>query len=266
MSPNLHSAVSDDARHPEMTLAPEQFDRQFEAVAAGTLLPGLRAAAWGADYPQEVAPFSGCSWQLLGGAVGALRLQPDDTLVDLGCGEGGPGLWLARAANARLVGIDWSATAVKLARSRAPAWLASGRYQFAVASFEATGLQSGSAAAVVSVDALPLAADVGEALAETRRVLRPGGRLVFSTSEPAQDSPAWTKPLADVGFETVARDELPGASQAWRRLYQLIDERQDDLRADVGDAATENLLFEARAVGPQLDQLRWYLITAERGA
>lgn len=252
----------------ETALAPEEFDRLFQAQAGSTVLPRLWAAAWAADYPREVAPFSGCSWPLLGMAVGAVRLQPDDTLVDLGCGEGGPGLWLARATNARLVGVDWSATAVHRARRRAPGWLAAGRHEFRVATFEATGLPSGSADAVVSVDALPLAADPPQALIEARRLLRMGGRLVFSGSEPArtraEDFAPWTRTLAEAGFETVARDELPGASQAWKRLYELIERHENELREDVGDAATDNLLFEAQTVGAELAHLRWYVFTAER--
>jgi hypothetical protein len=38
------------------------------------------------------------------------------------------------------------------------------------------GLRSGSADAVMSVDARPLAADAPQALVEARRLLRPGGR------------------------------------------------------------------------------------------
>ena len=101
-------------------LAPAAFDAHFRAQAGSTLLPELWARAWGEDYPAEVEPFSPCSWSLLSSLVGALRLPPGATLVDLGCGRGGPGLWLARAMNARLVGIDWSAVAVEFAAQRAP--------------------------------------------------------------------------------------------------------------------------------------------------
>jgi hypothetical protein len=36
-------------------------------------------------------------------------VTPDQTMVDLGCGRGGPGLWLASRAGAHLIGIDASA-------------------------------------------------------------------------------------------------------------------------------------------------------------
>ncbi len=121
-------------------LAPAAFDAHFRAQAGSTLLPELWARAWGEDYPAEVEPFSPCSWSLLSSLVGALRLPPGATLVDLGCGRGGPGLWLARAMNARLVGIDWSSVAVELAAQRAPYWLSEGRYEMRTGTFTETGL------------------------------------------------------------------------------------------------------------------------------
>ncbi len=42
-----------------------------------------------------------------------LRLGPGDTLVDLGCGKGGPALWMARETRARLIGVDFSPVAVE---------------------------------------------------------------------------------------------------------------------------------------------------------
>src|SRR3954454_19968092 len=48
----------------------------------------------------------------------ALRLPAEGLLVDLACGRGGPGMWIARAAGARLVGVDFSGVAVSLACTR----------------------------------------------------------------------------------------------------------------------------------------------------
>jgi hypothetical protein len=47
----------------------------------------------------EVEPFSFVSAALLGHLARALGLSPGETLVDLGCGRGGPGLWLADAVD-----------------------------------------------------------------------------------------------------------------------------------------------------------------------
>jgi predicted TPR repeat methyltransferase len=86
--------------------------RFHEACDVQGLQQRLRAEAWGDEFPEEVDPSSSCTWSVLGEMVGRLRLAPGEVLVDLGCGRGGTGLWLARALNARLIGLDVSPRAV----------------------------------------------------------------------------------------------------------------------------------------------------------
>ncbi len=250
-----------------LVLTPEAFDDHFQAQVRSTLLPELWARAWGEEYPDEVAPFSPCSWSLLSSLVGALRLPPGATLVDLGCGLGGPGLWLARAMNARLVGIDWSAAAVEFAAERAPYWLSEGRYDMRTGTFTETGLPDDGADAIVSVDALALAQDPAAALAEVRRITAPTGRVAFTASEETQSEPAnryWATALTDAGLALESAQELTGTTDALRRLYDLLATHAADLRADLGATATDQLLHEAEVVGPALENLTWILYVARK--
>ncbi|HYI35667.1 MAG TPA: methyltransferase domain-containing protein [Thermoleophilaceae bacterium] len=248
-------------------LAPTAFDELFRAQAGSTLLLELWSRAWGEDYPHEVEPFSPCSWSLLSSLVDALRLPPGATLVDLGCGRGGPGLWLARAMNARLVGIDWSAAAVELAEGRAPGWLPNGRYEMRTGTFTETGLPDGAADAVVSVDALALAPDPAAALAEVRRITAPGGRVAFTASEAAGGDPAdrvWATLLNESGLALESAAELAGTTDALRRLYDLTGTHAAELREDLGATPTDHLLREAELVGPELESLTWIVYVARR--
>ena len=220
----------------------------------------------GEDYPAELEPFSPCSWSLLSSLVDALRLPPGATLVDLGCGRGGPGLWLARAMNARLVGIDWSAAAVEFAAGRAPHWSSEGRYEMRIGTFTETGLPDGAADAVVSVDALPLAHDPAAALAEVRRITASGGRVAFTAGEETQTAPAdrfWATALTDAGLALESAQELTGTTDALRRLYDLMATHAAELRADLGATATGQLLHEAEVVGPALAR-RGFAASARR--
>jgi methylase of polypeptide subunit release factors len=70
------------------------------------------------DLPPEIEPYSFLSVDLLGHLADALAPSPGMTLVDLGCGRGGPALWLARSHGAVLVGMDFSAVAVQQATER----------------------------------------------------------------------------------------------------------------------------------------------------
>lgn len=250
-------------------IAPEGFDLQFRAQEESPLLKELWARAWGDEYPAEVEPYSSCSWSVLGEIVSALRLRPGQTLVDLGCGTGGAGLWLARAFNANLVGMDFSAAAIELASARAQHWLPAGRAEFRVGRFEATGLPEGCADAAVSLDALPLSTDLGATLAELRRLLSPGSRAVFTASEPISTNPedkeaSWETQLSQAGLELEHRMEHPETADCWRRLYELYEANEEGLRREMGDQPAGNLLFEARTLGPSLDRLRWLVLVVSR--
>src|SRR5207302_3350245 len=99
-----------DAQQPSAALdwAQEPADLFHQARATGGLLAELYAEAFGDEYPDLVDPSSSCTWSVLADMIAGLRLRPGGLLVDLGCGRGGTGLWLARACSARLVGIDLS--------------------------------------------------------------------------------------------------------------------------------------------------------------
>ena len=227
----------------------DRYSETFRVTHSSDLLRRLWAEAMRDQYPSEVEPFSSCSWWLLGRLVAELRLRPGAMLVDLGCGRGGPGLWLARALSANLTSVDYSATAIELAASRAPAFLESGRATFRVGTFDATGLPDGLANGVVSVDALPFSPDRDASLREVRRILAPGGRVAFTGNQHLdRSSDSWEQQLARAGlrFEHGVRD--PHSRDHWRSLYALWTANADGLREELGDVVAEQLLNEAAAV------------------
>lgn len=156
------------------------FDRAFSRVAERSQRRVWRAV-FGDEYPEEVDPYSYVSRSELRLLTGQLRVGPGDLLIDLGCGRGGPGLWLAAQTGARLVGIDISAVALRAALARASALGLGDRTRYQLGSFAATGLAAASVDAIVSIDALLFAPDKRAALVELARVLRPGGRLAATT-------------------------------------------------------------------------------------
>jgi hypothetical protein len=93
------SGEETSVNHPSqrLSIVSGDFDALHVAASGRGLSSRLRAEAFGDEYPVEVDPSSSCTWSVLGEMVKALRLRPDDVLVDLGCGRGGTGLWLARA-------------------------------------------------------------------------------------------------------------------------------------------------------------------------
>ena len=105
------------------------FDQAFTAAAAS---PGIRRV-WALaqpGLPPQIEPTSFLTLDLLRHVAQALDLSPGQTLADLGCGRGGPGLWLAREADVSLVGVDFSPVAVGQAAHRASLFGLAGQARF----------------------------------------------------------------------------------------------------------------------------------------
>lgn len=233
----------------------EDYDAAHEAVHGSPLMRRLWAEAFGDQYPAEVDPFSSCTWWLLGHLVAALRLPPGGRLADLGCGRGGPGLWLARALSVHLVGIDFSPVAVRLATLRAPAFVGTGRAEFRRAPFDRTGIPAASIDGAISVDALPFAPDRPAALREAHRILVPGGRLAMTGRIRPGGSQDWPALAAAAGLELEATVPHRDHDDLWRRLHGSWLANEEGLRTELGERAAANMLLEARMALARTEKL-----------
>jgi SAM-dependent methyltransferase len=195
---------------------------RFEQTFTGPT-SAVRARVWrqayGAEYPSWADPFSYVSVTELWRFADELQVTPSQCLVDVGCGRGGPGLWVVAATGATLVGIDLDETALAAARHRAAQAGMADRTTFRQGSFADTELQDGEAQAVMSVDALLFAPDKRAAVAELARILAPGGRLVLTSwdyhRQPAERPPqvADHRPLlTQAGFDVLSYEE----TESWR--------------------------------------------------
>src|ERR1700720_2803869 len=79
----------------------------------------LYLETFGEEYPADEATDGYITRSELREMVDALHVGPGQKIVDLGCGRGGPGQWIAGATGAALVGIDFSSIALEQARARA---------------------------------------------------------------------------------------------------------------------------------------------------
>lgn len=111
--------------------------------------------------------------------VAPLLPDPCAHLVDIGCGNGAQTLVLAPHA-ARLTGVDIDESFVADFRRAIGAGGLESRVEAVVAAGAAVPLPDACADAVTSFTVLEHVPDERAALAEMRRLLRPGGRLVLS--------------------------------------------------------------------------------------
>lgn len=116
-------------------------------------------------------------------ALALARLQPGERVLDIGCGRGEV-LVQAVLRGARAVGIDYAAAAAALSATALRSLPASGGGAVALASGLRAPFRAASFDAVFLLDVVEhlVAAELAATLAEVRRVLRPGGRVIVHTS------------------------------------------------------------------------------------
>jgi SAM-dependent methyltransferase len=110
-----------------------------------------------------------------------LGLAPGKILLDVGCGAGGPALRIAAGTGCSVVGVDTHDQAIAAAGSLASQGGLSERAAFRAA--DAAGPLPFSDAnfdAIMCIDAINHFPDRPRVIADWARVLKPGGRLVFT--------------------------------------------------------------------------------------
>jgi SAM-dependent methyltransferase len=245
------------------------FDEIFLAYERSARLPALMRSALDETLPATVEPYSFVTVPALREIAAELQLAASEVLVDLACGRGGPGIWVAQATGARLVGVDFSAVAVAQARKRVAAFQLAGRARFQVGDLGATGLVDASADGLMCVDSFQFAEDTGQAASEAWRILRPGRRLVFTNWEPREDAHCllpevfarldFQALLCAAGFIEIRVAER----EAWHRRQRAVIQRV--LATEPGDdPAIEQLRAEAVRTLPLMALLRRVIITAVR--
>ncbi|WP_367155575.1 cyclopropane-fatty-acyl-phospholipid synthase family protein [Methylomonas sp. HYX-M1] len=105
-------------------------------------------------------------------------LQPDDRVLDAGCGIGGSSIWMAKQHGNRVTGITISAQQASHAGRHARRHGVADLVDFQVADFCATPFADASFDAVWALESSCHALNKADFLREAFRVLKPGGKLV----------------------------------------------------------------------------------------
>jgi SAM-dependent methyltransferase len=236
----------------------EGYDAVYDALPRGETFNRLwRMNAYHGDFPEPFAHIGFLTAAEAQRLHGMLHIRPGEVLVDLACGAGGPGLWMARESGASLIGIDPSAAGLAAARQRATGVGLADRARFQHGTFEQTNLADGAADAVMSIEALQYAPGKGAAFAEFARMMRPGARIgiVCFEVDPAKveglpilgvDPVADYQPvIAAAGLNVEAYEETPGWEERVYAAFSAILENNDTLIAEMGEPAAAAAAAEA---------------------
>jgi SAM-dependent methyltransferase len=245
-------------------ISAEYFDQWYANLAGTGPGPVDEISQRHLGLPPSLLSTSLLTWDGIAEVVEALRLPAGGSLLDVACGRGGYGLEIASRTGARLIGVDYSAEAIRQATDNARTSAVSA--QFRVGELTATGLPGGSVDGVVCVDAIQFAAHPVAAYAELRRVLVPGGRVVLTCWEPLDrtdprlpDRLRTVDPhhgLLEAGFVDVEVGDRP----AWRSAERSLWEEAAAL--DPGnDPALQSFHNEGLRSLDHFDQLRRIMAT-----
>jgi cyclopropane fatty-acyl-phospholipid synthase-like methyltransferase len=215
-----------------------------------------------------------------------LRVGPGDRLADIGSGSGWPGLYLARQTGCYVVGTDLPFDGLQQARVRSMADGLSSRASHAVATGRRQPFRSGSFDAVVHTDVLCCLGPKLAVLRACRRLLRPGGRLVFTTIHVAADLDAarhrravragpphvaarraYPDLVVQAGFTDVVEIDV---SEDYARTQlswsEAVESRADDVRRLMSDAEFATAQVDRRLARSAIEDglLCRSLITATR--
>jgi SAM-dependent methyltransferase len=189
----------------EMSQQPEAARQQsraaWNAVAAGWY--AQREELWKVSRPVS-------EWM-----VRRLDPQPGDTVLELAAGLADTGLMAARLVGetGRVIITDFAPEMVAAARWRAEE-LGVQNAEFRRLEAERMDLETDRVDGVLCRWAYMLMIDPAAAFAETRRVLRPGGRLAFSVWAARERNPALSlagNVLVELGYMSPPDPEAPGA-------------------------------------------------------
>lgn len=147
-------------------------------------------------------------------AIDALDVQPRDHIVDVGCGHGRSlEILAARASKGHVAGADPSELMVEIAVERNRKLVKARRVDVAIASVDALPFADGAFDKALCVHVIYFCENLGAALHEIARVLKPGGRLALVFRTDADKAAVHTFPAEVYRFRSLA-DVIAGLNDA----------------------------------------------------
>lgn len=162
-------------RPPDEQAVIDRFSRRYRLRQSG-IMRQIERRVCGCDY-------GGTSWTTRHEALQVaelLELGPGKRALEVGAGSGWPGLYLAGTTGCDVALVDLPFEGLKIAAGRAAADGLAGACWAAVADGAALPLKSGCFDAVLHSDVLCCLKEKLSVLRECRRVLRSGGKMVFT--------------------------------------------------------------------------------------
>jgi SAM-dependent methyltransferase len=244
------------------------FDELFDGTSKSPTLKRIFKEAYGKEYAEDVDQNSFVSLSMLELITGHLYVGQGQVFMDLACGSGGPGLWIARKAGAGLTGVDISKVAIEHAKNKAAEFGLEQEINYVVGGFGSTGLPDNSHNGAICIDSLFMANDLSATLIDIARILKPNSRFAFTTWEggsvPPHNIKDYSPFLQEAGFEVEIYKESEDWKKPQRAAHEGILREKEALMKEMGKTAAKIWISGAKMTLKQLDHLRRTLVVAKK--
>ncbi len=188
------------------------------------------------DHPsiEALAPydhFHGRGLEATKELAASLKVGPDDHILDIGCGIGGPARYIAQQLGCRVSGIDLTAEFCDVASQLTGLVDIADRVSFQQANALSAPFEDEQFEAAYSMNVSMNIEDKNAFYREIHRLLKPGGWLVLSEvakgpgPEPEYPTP-WAE-TADTSFLATLSDTLRGLEDAGFNIIETRDTKAE---------------------------------------
>jgi cyclopropane fatty-acyl-phospholipid synthase-like methyltransferase len=185
--------------------------------------------------------------------AGLLGLGPGRWLLDVGCGQGWPGLYLARQTGCTVVLTDVPVEALATAARRASREGLASRAWTVAARGQVLPLRPATFDAVIHTDVLCCLGPKLATLRATFRALCPGGHTAFTAIFPASGLTAGeVRRAIEAG---PPHCQLRTSYPSLLRSAGFVEIEEHDLTADYFETASRKLAVAERFAGPMIEML-----------
>ena len=223
--------------------------------------------AYGDDYPEELGGDNFVTMTDLQNITRYLNVAPGDTFVDLGCGRGGPGLWITRETGANYVGIDLSEIGMEVAAQQAKELGLKDKVSFQVGNICATNFPDNCFDGAISIDVIQYLPDKLAGICEVERILRSDAFFAFITWEEKNQPNGvddYRPLLRKAGLRVKVYNKSPDWERRQREVYEEILKSKKILINDMGSEVGSIYIMEAKVHLRKLENMRRILAVAKK--
>lgn len=212
-----------------MAESPESSERDFYDSVYGGFADDVNAAIRAEAFGEEIGQNSWLSADEHRLFIGWLELDATSEVLEIASGSGGPALFLVRESGCSVMGIDLHEDGVAAANAAATEQGLADRARFICGDArERLPFGDESFDAVLSIDSINHLYERRQILSEWYRVLKPGGRLLF------------TDPITVTGM--IRQEEMAVRSAGMGEFVMTPERLNEQLLGDAGfsEVRTEN--------------------------